>query len=69
MTFDTELFIISIEQKKSIWNTSCTDYRDRDMKLKDWEDVGETMNHNFTEFTRKQKDDYSEYLFNNTLIA
>jgi len=32
------------------------------MKLKDWEDVGEIMNHNFKEFTRKQKYDYSEYI-------
>jgi len=62
MSFDTDFFIISIEQKKSIWNTSCTNYRDRDLKLKYWEDIGGTMNLNFKNFTGKQKDDYSKYI-------
>jgi len=61
MSFDTDLFIITIEQKRSIWNTSCTEYRNRDIKLKDWEDIGGAMNLNFKDFTGKQKDDYSEY--------
>jgi len=41
MSFDTDHFIISIEQKKSIWNTSCSDYKNRDVKIKDWEEIGE----------------------------
>ncbi|XP_008182988.1 uncharacterized protein LOC103309416 [Acyrthosiphon pisum] len=62
MSFDTDFFIISIEQKISIWNTSYTDYRNRDLKLKDWEDIGTTMNLNFKDFTGKQKDDYIKEL-------
>jgi len=69
MAFDTDHFIISIEQKKSIWNTSCSDYKNRDVKIKDWEDIGETMNLDFKDFTRKEKDDFSEYIILIVLIT
>jgi len=62
MSFDTDHFIISIEQKKSIWNTSCSDYKNRDVKIKDWEEIGEAMNNNFKDLTEKQKEEFSEYI-------
>lgn len=58
----TDLFIILIEQKISIWNTSCTEYRNRDVKLKVWEDIGGSMNLNFKDLTGQQKEDYSNYI-------
>ncbi|KAL4141584.1 hypothetical protein QTP88_004200 [Uroleucon formosanum] len=46
------------KQKINIWNTSCRKYRNRDVKLKDWDDIGGSMNLNFKDFTGQQKEDY-----------
>lgn len=39
MEFDTEKFIIEIQNRQSLWNTKCSDYSDRNKKQKEWEDV------------------------------
>ncbi|XP_026736327.1 uncharacterized protein LOC113499922 [Trichoplusia ni] len=37
--FDTERFIIEIKSRPSIWDNSSSDYSDRDLKKKCWEEV------------------------------
>lgn len=37
--FDTERFIIEIQSRPSIWDSSSSDYSDRDLKKKCWEEV------------------------------
>lgn len=39
MEFDTEKFIIEIQERQSLWNTTCSDYSDRNIKQKEWEEV------------------------------
>lgn len=36
---DTEQFIIEIESRQALWDTSSQDYSDRDLKKKCWEDI------------------------------
>jgi hypothetical protein len=37
--FDTERFIIEIQSRPSIWDNNSSDYSDRDLKKKCWEEV------------------------------
>jgi len=39
MEFDTEKFIIEIQNRQSLWNTKGSDYSDRNKKQRDWEEV------------------------------
>lgn len=39
MDFDTEKFIIEIQNQPSIWNTKCAEYSDRNLKQAAWEEV------------------------------
>ncbi|KAK5639728.1 hypothetical protein RI129_010539 [Pyrocoelia pectoralis] len=50
MSFDTERFIIELQSRSSLWDTSSNDYSNRDLKKKCWEEVtnlfgGEEMIH------------------------
>ncbi|CAH1958843.1 unnamed protein product [Acanthoscelides obtectus] len=37
--FDTEKFIIDIQNRPSIWDSSSADYSNRDLKKKCWEEI------------------------------
>ncbi|CAH1988827.1 unnamed protein product [Acanthoscelides obtectus] len=37
--FDTEIFIIDIQNRPSIWDSSSADYSNRDLKKKCWEEI------------------------------
>lgn len=37
--FDTERFIVEIENRPSLWNISSDDYSNRDLKKKCWEEI------------------------------
>lgn len=39
MDFDTEKFIIQIQNQPAIWNTKCADYSDRNLKQAAWEQI------------------------------
>lgn len=39
MAFDTERFIIEIYNRSSIWDSSTSDYSNRDLKRKSWEEI------------------------------
>jgi hypothetical protein len=39
MEFDTKQFIIEIQKRQSIWNTKRSDYSDRNIKQRKWEEV------------------------------
>lgn len=36
---DTEIIIIEVESHANLWNTADETYKDRDLKIKAWEDV------------------------------
>jgi len=37
--FDTEKFILEIEKRPEIWNSACSEYSNRDVKKKRWEEL------------------------------
>jgi hypothetical protein len=37
--FDSEKFIIEIENRPAIWNSACPEYSNRDLKKKCWEEL------------------------------
>lgn len=37
--FDSEKFIIEIENRPAIWNSACSEYSNRDVKRKCWEEL------------------------------
>lgn len=38
-SMDTELIIIEVQSHPNLWNPCVEEYKDRDLKLKAWEDV------------------------------
>lgn len=43
MEFDTEKFIIEIQNRQSLWNTKFSDYSDRNVKQRNWEEIVNTL--------------------------
>lgn len=39
MNFDTEKFIVEIQQREAIWNCEGAVYKNRDLKRKQWEEL------------------------------
>ncbi|XP_072389300.1 uncharacterized protein [Diabrotica undecimpunctata] len=39
MSFDTERFIVEIENRPCLWNSASNDYSDRNLKIKCWEEL------------------------------
>lgn len=39
MSFDTERFIIEIQNRPCLWDTSLNDYSDRNLKIKCWDEI------------------------------
>jgi len=38
-TMDTEHIIIEVQSHPNLWNPSVEEYKDRDLRIKSWEDV------------------------------
>lgn len=62
MSFDTERFIIEIENKECLWNTASSTYKDCDDKLKCWENISKQFNTQWENQTEKERDLFSKYL-------
>ncbi|CAG9790185.1 unnamed protein product [Diatraea saccharalis] len=39
MNFDTEKFIVEIKNRPCIWDSTSTDYSDRNLKIKSWDEI------------------------------
>lgn len=39
MSFDTEKFIIEIQNRPCIWDSSSNEYSDRNLKIKGWDEI------------------------------
>lgn len=39
MDFDTEKFIVEIQNRPTLWNPKCADYSNKNLKQKEWEGV------------------------------
>lgn len=53
--FDTETFIVLVQEKQSIWNISCKEYSNRDIKMKDWNEVCKEMKDNWDTLSTEEK--------------
>lgn len=58
--FDNERLIMEIHLKPSIWDISSEEYKDRDKKLQDWQDVAVALNGNWDILSKSEKDDFGE---------
>lgn len=53
--FDTEKFIVLVQEKQSIWNIGCKEYSNRDIKMKDWNEVCKEMTDNWDTLSTEEK--------------
>jgi len=60
--FDNERLIMEIHLKPSIWEISSEEYKERDKKLQDRQDVAIALNGNWDILSKTEKDDFGEYL-------
>ena len=54
MEMDTEKLISEVEMRPCIWNPSCDEYKNRDLRIKAWNDICENMILHFVEWTARQ---------------
>lgn len=44
---DTELLIIEVESSKNLWHAGDENYKDRDVRLKSWQEIAKNLVENF----------------------
>lgn len=58
--FDSEKFILEIENRPAIWNSACSDYSNRDIKKKCWEELIDKFSCKYN--TVQEKNEIGEYM-------
>lgn len=58
MSIDNERLITEIQMKPCIWDTSCNDYKNRDKKNEEWNEVAVALDSNWKELSNPQKDEF-----------
>lgn len=66
MNFDTEKFIVEIQQREAIWNCEGAVYKNRDLKRKQWEELVDIFGKE--EMTKEEKKNIGKYLLLHTYI-
>lgn len=61
MSFDTERFICELETRRALWDMSCVDYSNRDIKRILWEEITEIFSTENS--TINEKKELCKYLF------
>ena len=59
--FDTEQFIIEIEDRPAIWDVRLKEYSNKTLKAKAWEELCSIFAHNFNELDCQGKNKASKY--------
>ncbi|XP_063390885.1 uncharacterized protein LOC134676424 [Cydia fagiglandana] len=56
MDFDTEGFIMEVQNRPAIWNTKCVEYNDRELRLQAWNELVDMYggDHDMSRAERKQ---------------
>lgn len=65
MNFDTEKFIIEIQNRPAIWNTKSAEYSDRNLRQKAWEELVEIYGTDLPQEKKKQLGKYQLFIFLN----
>ncbi|XP_077283229.1 uncharacterized protein LOC143909198 [Arctopsyche grandis] len=60
--FDIEAFISALEERPALYDLSNKGYRNRDMKMKLWEEVGEVMYSNWSNLNNKEKNEKGKFM-------
>jgi hypothetical protein len=47
---DTELLIIEVESRRNLWHVGDEEYKDRDIRIKSWQEVATYLIDNFEDF-------------------
>ncbi|XP_047519204.1 uncharacterized protein LOC125059057 [Pieris napi] len=61
MSFDTERFIVEIQNRPCLWDASLSEYSDRNMKIKCWEEIVDTFKEQ-DNLTVQEKQHFAESL-------
>lgn len=61
--FDTEKFICAVEQRPCLYDVSCKEYSNKQLKAKSWNDVCEEMVEDWKELTNEEKDSKGKNIF------
>lgn len=62
MSFDTERFIVEIQNRPSLWDSATKDYSDRNLKIKCWGEIVHLFKEN-AEMTIEEKKQLCKYTF------
>lgn len=54
MDFDTEKFIIEIQNRPAIWNTKSAEYSDKNLRSKAWEELVEIYRVDLSQDKKKE---------------
>lgn len=60
--FDTEKFIYHVEKLTPLYDVRCSDYSNRQVKAKCWNEVGEAMYDNWNEITQTDRDNKGKFV-------
>lgn len=58
MDFDTERFIIDIQNRPAIWNTKSAEYSDRNLRSKAWEELVDIYGPDLSQDKKKELGKY-----------
>lgn len=53
--FDSEKFIVEIENHPAIWNSACSEYSNRDVKKKCWEELTNIFSNEYNTVQEKKE--------------
>lgn len=52
---DTELLIIEVEPRTNLWHAGDEEFKDRDIRLKSWQEVAKNLIDNFEDLSEVDK--------------
>lgn len=52
---DTELLIIEVESRTNLWHAGDEEFKDRDIRLKSWQEVAKNLIDNFEDLSEVDK--------------
>lgn len=55
MNIDTELLISEVEGRRNLWDVGDEYYKDRDIRMASWQDIGKTVVQNFENMSEIEK--------------
>lgn len=67
MSFDTERFIVEIQNRPCLWDSSISDYSNRNLKISCWDELVNLFKEK-DEMTVQEKKQFGKYIFINLTL-